>query len=205
MDVLNGALDWLTISEEAALAGLLALLSASWVLWLGPEQKSFYKHWARARLLTIRLGSMFGHGLAGLLAGIGAQKAGWEPFSQVWANGLVYAAAAEGSIRANIAGLQISSASKVWSLIDVTAGRFGAQLEEHCTVKMRDHLAALPDDRTLATKVKELLTTAKVIDASKAAVYEVELAEANRSGAVGRSLLLRVGSSLALIILWKDA
>lgn len=182
-------------------AAVAALASASWMVWLGAAEKDFYRHWARRRLWVIRLLSMVGHAVTGFLWALGAHKLGWVPFDQPWANGLVYAAAAEGSIRANLAGLQVTSASKIWSITGLFANNVGAGLEDYCKSKIKNHLSRL-DDRALAMKVGELLQAVRFMAASEAIVLEAEMNDA-AGNTPSRELLLRGGSALALVALWK--
>lgn len=180
----------------------LAGLSSSFIGWR-PIERDFYRHWVSRRVWRIQAVAIVGHAATGAGAAFGASVLGWFPFDSYWFwNGVAYAAAAEGVIRANVAGLQISSASKVWSLAELIAGGTAKQLSEAASLKIKGHLSTTfkGDDQGLAQFMLEQLQALHDLQPMEARQYDYIF-----GGVVPvRSTALRVATEVAVKIQWKS-
>lgn len=177
--------------------------TASWVLWSSSTEKAFYVHWIKGRLGAIRVASVAAHAGVGVLAAYGAATAKWYPFGDTWfANGVAYAAAAEGVIRANVAGLQVSATGKVWSLANSAATRLSSNLKGSSRTRIQNHLSGLSDEE-LATFTSSMRQVLRFTDRDKAAILDANLADAASGGTPSRALLLRIATSAAADAYWR--
>ena len=145
---------------------------------------------------------MLAHGILGVLATRGSAAVGWYPFGDAWVfNGLAFAAAAEGTVRANLAGLQISAAGKVWSIANSAAIRISEDLGDSSRSAIKTHLSTL-SDAELAELTAALLQALRFMDGDKATVHEANLVQAAQGQNPTRTLLLRIAAAVAADAYW---
>lgn len=189
-------------SASLITAVVVASITGLCIFWDSAKERVFYTGWVRGRVRLLRLVGVVGHGCLGAVGAIGAAQLKWLPFGNPVLNGVVYAAAVEATVRANVAGLQVVSPGRVWSLVDLLARQVGGKLDEHVEVAIDAALDGL-SSTVLAAKATELQQASLFVDYGKAKTIDLDFTTACAGAAPTKELLVRMATSHALVCRWK--